>query len=604
MKIAIYVFLFSLCIITEPVKAKILTAEGRGVSEAIAKANAYRLLSEQVAVSIESAFSSVSTLNGKRYGESYFDKTLVSSNAQFAEVHYETVSSDPEFLIRISVDTTTNIKLNESRLDSLTLQLDSLLSQASDLNVLRQLMGIAQQYQQIYEQQALLYQIAGETFERPSALIQKTNALNQKFQMLDKAIQLNATAVVVNGESKDDAINRALKLLSQQLGVEVLVSTESSDTLIGDKFVSEFSDLSSIRNNTFLLGVILNEVKVGEDIEITASIEPRKVLPIYTEKLTEFIKYGRRLFTYPVPVSQLIERHNELNGMKALVDTAAGLAAFSGINTLLSEQDRVILDVWQDIIRQSAAYWRNHQFEDLTLLSEFVRFDITGDQNVDVCSITSQSQYIDHEEFTKLLVPVDSVAKSGKKLVWFVTRENDANYLTIRQIENAKMREHKIQISDSLIKTTSVSSSPDDRLLVNIELQSTENSTYGEEFFYADLQNYIQGIKVTEIVYEHECLPISSLSDSQLQQIYNVNHALLLSIYPQIDVFAIPNSNVSHTYAMTELHWQLKALQTGQSQTFTTEGKKFPAVDHESSIKEAFINGVNKAQKRLSQVLN
>jgi hypothetical protein len=118
------------------------------------------------------------------------------------------------------------------------------------------------------------------------------------------------------------------------------------------------------------------------------------------------------------------------------------------------------------------------------------------------------------------------------------------------------------------------------------------------------LQNYIQGIKVTEIVYEHECLPVSSLSDSQLQQIYNVNHALLLSIYPQIDVFAIPNSNVSHTYAMTELHWQLKALQTGQSQTFTTEGKKFPAVDHESSIKEAFINGVNKAQKRLSQVLN
>ena len=66
MKIAIYVFLFSLCIISEPVKAKILTAEGRGVSEAIAKANAYRLLSEQVAVSIESAFSSVSTLNGKR----------------------------------------------------------------------------------------------------------------------------------------------------------------------------------------------------------------------------------------------------------------------------------------------------------------------------------------------------------------------------------------------------------------------------------------------------------------------------------------------------------------------------------------------------------
>ena len=38
MKIAIYVFLFSLCIISEPVKAKILTAEGRGVSEAIAKA--------------------------------------------------------------------------------------------------------------------------------------------------------------------------------------------------------------------------------------------------------------------------------------------------------------------------------------------------------------------------------------------------------------------------------------------------------------------------------------------------------------------------------------------------------------------------------------
>ena len=604
MKIAIYVFLFSLCIITEPVKAKILTAEGRGVSEAIAKANAYRLLSEQVAVSIESAFSSVSTLNGKLYGESYFDKTLVSSNAQFAEVDYETLSSDPEFLIRISVDTTTNIKLNENRLDSLTIQLDSLLNQASDINVLRQLMGIAQQYQQIYEQQALLYQIAGETFERPSALIQKTNALNQKFQMLDEAIQLNATAVVVNGEYKDDAINRALKLLSQQLGVEVLVSTESSDTLIGDKFVSEFSDLSSIRNNTFLLGVTINEVKVGEDVEITASIEPRKVLPIYTEKLTEFIKYGRRLFTYPVPVSQLIERHNELNGMKALVDTAVGLAAFSGINSLLSEQDRVILDVWQDIIRQSAAYWRNYQFEDLTLLSEFVRFDITGDQNVDICPIASQPQYIEYEEFTKLLVPVDSVAKSGKKLVWFVTRENDANYLTIRQIENAKMREHKIQISDSLIKTTSASSSPDDRLLVNIELQSTENSTYGEEFFYADLQNYIQGIKVTEIVYEHECLPVSSLSDSQLQQIYNVNHALLLSIYPQIDVFAIPNSNVSHTYAMTELHWQLKALQTGQSQTFTTEGKKFPAVDHESSIKEAFINGVNKAKKRLSQVLN
>ena len=514
------------------------------------------------------------------------------------------MSSEPEFLVRISVNTTTNIKLNESRLDSLTLQLDSLLSQASDINVLRQLMGIAQQYQQIYEQQALLYQIAGETFERPSALIQKTNALNQKFQMLDEAIQLNATAVVVNGESKDDAINRALKLLSQQLGVEVLVSTESSDTLIGDKFVSEFSDLSSIRNNTFLLGVTINEVKVGEDVEITASIEPRKVLPIYTEKLTEFIKYGRRLFTYPVPVSQLIERHNELNGMKALVDTAVGLAAFSGINSLLSEQDRVILDVWQDIIRQSAAYWRNHQFEDLTLLSEFVRFDITGDQNIDICPIASQPQYIEYEEFTKLLVPVDSVAKSGKKIVWFVTRENDANYLTIRQIENAKMREHKIQISDSLIKTTSVSSSPDHRLLVNIELQSTENSTYGEEFFYADLQNYIQGIKVTEIVYEHECLPVSSLSDSQLQQIYNVNHALLLSIYPQIDVFAIPNSNVSHTYAMTELHWQLKALQTGQSQTFTTEGKKFPAVDHESSIKEAFINGVNKAQKRLSQVLN
>ena len=290
--------------------------------------------------------------------------------------------------------------------------------------------------------------------------------------------------------------------------------------------------------------------------------------------------------------------------MKALVDTAVGLAAFSGINSLLSEQDRVILDVWQDIIRQSAAYWRNHQFEDLTLLSEFVRFDITGDQNIDICPIASQPQYIEYEEFTKLLVPVDSVAKSGKKIVWFVTRENDANYLTIRQIENAKMREHKIQISDSLIKTTSVSSSPDHRLLVNIELQSTENSTYGEEFFYADLQNYIQGIKVTEIVYEHECLPVSSLSDSQLQQIYNVNHALLLSIYPQIDVFAIPNSNVSHTYAMTELHWQLKALQTGQSQTFTTEGKKFPAVDHESSIKEAFINGVNKAQKRLSQVLN
>ena len=604
MRVAIYLFLFSLCIITEPVKAKILTAEGRGVSEAIAKANAYRLLSEQVAVSIESAFSSVSTLNGKLYGESYFDKTLVSSNAQFAEVDYETLSSDPEFLIRISVDTTTNIKLNESRLDSLTIQLDSLLNQASDINVLRQLMGIAQQYQQIYEQQALLYQIAGETFERPSALIQKTNALNQKFQMLDEAIQLNATAVVVNGEPKDDAINRALKLLSQQLGVEVLVSTESSDTLIGDKFVSEFSDLSSIRNNTFLLGAIINEVKVGEDVEITASIEPRKVLPIYTEKLTEFIKYGRRLFTYPVPVSQLIERHNELKGMEALVDTAVGLAAFSGINTLLSEQDRVILDVWQDIIRQSAAYWRNHQFEDLTLLSEFVRFDITGDQNVDICPSASQSQFIEHEEFTKLLVPVDSVAKSGKKLVWFVTRENDANYLTIRQIENAKMREHKIQISDSLIKTTSVSSSPEDRLLVNIELQNKENSTYGEEFFYADLQNYIQGIKVTEIVYEHECLPVSSLNDSQLQQIYNVNHALLLNIYPQIGVFAIPNSNVSHTYAMTELHWQLKALQTGQSQAFTTEGKKFPAVDHESSIKEAFINGVNKAKKRLSQVLN
>lgn len=52
----------------------------------------------------------------------------------------------------------------------------------------------------------------------------------------------------------------------------------------------------------FLLGVIINEVKVGEDVEIIVFIEFWKVLLIYIEKFIEFIKYGRCLFMYFVLV--------------------------------------------------------------------------------------------------------------------------------------------------------------------------------------------------------------------------------------------------------------------------------------------------------------
>lgn len=587
--------------------AKVLTAEGTGVTEVVAKANAYRQLSEQVAVSVEAAYSAVTTLNGDSYTDSYFDKTMVSSSAQFAEVSYELLADTPVFTVRVSVDVDQNLTLYRSRLQTLSQRLSGLLKHAADINELRQLMDIAQQYQSAYEQMVILSQLAGQRVQITSVLVQHSEELNLKIAQLDAQIVLTASAIAMPGETTESVINRTLKMLAQQLGVEVAVATQNTDTLINNEFNSEFSDTSSINSESVLLGVTINEEQTAQGIQVTATLAPRKVLPIYTERLTEYINQSRQYFGFPVAINALSQRASELKNMNMLVQTAISLAGFVGIQSVMSAQDRMILDMWHDILQQSERHWREYEFDDLAMLADFLLFELSAIGSVQLCPSVQQTMAIENKVLARhlspLVAPPAHPSAESRQLVWFVMQEQGGTSLVIRVLDDNNVSEYEFNIAPTLIVEIEPESSANSRLLLNLELAGNQAEVFDENFYYTDLRQFISSLTSAELVQDSHCLRLKDLNNRQIQQIYNVERVINLALHSQIGQFAIPNSEIKHNYAATEISWMVQNMSSGAEKAFTTTGKKFPAVDNELSLKEAFNNGLAKAQQSLLEML-
>lgn len=603
MKYVLIVVLSCFSLVSYIAQAKVIFAEGTGVTEEAAKNAALTQLSEQVEVSVDAATFSSEAVTDEQFSSKFMQYTSVSTSATLQNVTYTTLSSSPLYRVKVSIDLEVSYRAQVSRLKELSNFLEQLVKSPGNVNVLRELMKSAQKYQSAYEQVAILHSMLGKEQALPANyLTANTAVLNKKFEELDELIKLTATAHGKIGADEDKLVNQVLSMLSQQMGVAVKSSSSSEDTLVNDEFNSTFSEQTELTSESELLGVTFSKTIEGDTVAMTAVLEPRRVLPLYVNKIADYIISKRQNYRYPIAMEFIPDIDKELDDLAGVIRTASDLAAMVGTESILSTQDQNLLLLWRSYISLSNAYWLDYEYQSLDEVAEFVNYQYGRDSSFEVCKSENQQATL---SFNDLLNRVNSGGSQNKTdvkpLVWFTLSEDEKTFLVLRSPQDNNSNEFKINIAPTLISGDNEVQPEANRVLIKVLVAESDINSLGQEAFDSELASYLEDNFGADVVLEDLCLPTTTLDDKALKQVYDVSYFVEVTATP-----VIGKSNFGDArFAKVDLSWEVKTLNGDQnkSYTFKSQGKKFPINDEETGIQSAFNNGLTKGKKKLQKKL-
>lgn len=582
-------------------QAKVIFAEGSGVTEDAAKNAALTQLSEQVEVSVDAATFSSEAVTDDQFSSKFMQYTSVSTSATLQNVKYTMLSSSPLYRVKVSIDLEVSYRSQVSRLKELSAFLAQLVKSPGNVNVLRELMKSAQRYQSAYDQVVILHSMLGQEQALPANyLTANTAVLNKKFAELDELIKLTATAHGKIGADESKLVNQVLSMLSQQMGVAVKSSSSSEDTLVNDEFNSTFSEQTELSTESELLGVTFSKAVDGDTVAMTAVLEPRRALPLYINKIADYIISKRQNYRYPIAMEFIPDIDKELDDLAGVIRTASDLAAMVGTESILSSQDQSLLLLWRSYISLSNAYWLDYEYQSLDEVAEFVNYQYGRNSSFEVCRSENQQATLN---FNDLLNRVNSGGSQNKSevkpLVWFTLSEGEKTFLVLRSPKDNNSNEFKINIAPTLLSLDNVLPPEANRVLIKVQVADSDFNSLGQEAFDSELASYLEDSFGSDVVLEDPCLPTTTLDDKALQQVYDVSYFVEVTATP-----VIGKSNFGDArFAKVDLSWEVTSLNGKQnkSYTFKNQGRKFPINDVETGIQAAFKDGLTKGKKKLQK---